>query len=156
MTTLVRRLARGPLVVALLAVAGIGACGGAPDHPDLFGESAAALVSMRLEDVRFSAPRIEAQSGSLIEVVFVNSGVVDHDFTIRKIDADVSVRREGAPPGAHAHGEASGAASAVHVALATQQEARLRLHLHARGAYEYYCSTLGHREAGMTGVLVVS
>ena len=154
MFTAVRWLVRGSAVVVFVASAACSEGTPAAKHasPDLFQEPATSQLLVRLEDVKFSTPRIEVASGALIELNLVNSGVVDHDFTIRRIDVDTAVRRDSVAPASHSHQDEA----SVHVALNARHEAMLRLHLHRPGTYEYYCSTPGHREAGMKGILVVA
>ena len=102
-----------------------------------------------VEQVRILEDSPERQ---VIEIDLKNLGLLDHDFTIEKIDADDAMQMSGMVPEGHqVHMDEYN----VHVAMVSKAEARLRLHVHERGTYEFFCTVPGHREAGMKGSLVV-
>ncbi|MFA7249703.1 MAG: cupredoxin domain-containing protein [Dehalococcoidia bacterium] len=138
-------------VASLLASRQVGHSHDAAGDLALFEQPAAQTLTVKLADISFAPAALRAQRNSLVEVALENTGRLDHDFTIKKIDVDQALERSGAAPAGHQHVDEY----AVHVALGASQTARLRLHLHAPGTYTFFCTVLGHEQAGMRGTLVV-
>lgn len=160
---------RWSVVIAMVGVlALVVACGsGAPDEststavvePD--GDLATLPVDREMnvvmQDIAFKPSDLTGRVGEVIEVQFENEGVLLHDFTIDKMDADVMEMMGGSSnAGAEMHMDDDGADNAaMHMALDAGEEGRMRLHVHEPGTYTYYCTVPGHREAGMTGTLTI-
>jgi len=139
------------LAARALEPAGDGHSHDAAGNDALFNEPAAQTVRVTMADISFVPASIKAAPGSLIELAMRNEGVLDHDFTIARIDVDQATRRTGAVPAAHQHL----AQYSVHIALGSKQEARVRLHLHDPGTYKFFCTVEGHEQAGMRGMLTI-
>lgn len=150
------------LVISALVVAG---CGGSPGgagggasratatvgDEGLFAAPADATLAIELRDVLFDKKQLEVVANRVVEIGIKNTGTVDHDFTIEKIDAAVGMHVPGDAPPSHEHlGK-----YAVHVPLKPKQAGQLRLRVRTPGTYEYVCVAPGHKEAGMKGTLVV-
>ncbi len=88
---------------------------------------AAELVAIEMMDVKFNTTEISIPAGTDVTFTFENKGALQHDFTIDS------------PP------LSSGT-------LASGETATLKVNVPA-GAYTYYCSQIGHRQAGMLGTL---
>jgi uncharacterized cupredoxin-like copper-binding protein len=136
--------------VCLLAAAAVAIACGSREPPDRTRDTAGRSVAVELQDIAFSAPVLEAAVDEVVELQLRNVGSVAHDFTIERIDAHSNV--QGARAAGH---EAHGGRYAVHAAADPGGSVALRLHLHEPGTYSYFCTVPGHREAGMTGTLVV-
>ena len=131
-----RRVLALLLSLALLMVA----CGGSDssssagmDHMDVHGGNIdvakdARTISVTATSFEFDPPSIEVEAGEAIEIK-LRAEDLEHDFVIDEL-------------GAHVAAEAGETASGGFAA-------------DEPGAYTYYCSVAGHREAGMEGELIV-
>ncbi|MDA0269980.1 MAG: plastocyanin/azurin family copper-binding protein [Chloroflexi bacterium] len=152
---------RTRMTVALSAVAGFSllltACGGDSDTATPVATEApgatatettapaAAAATIELQDIKFDVTELSAAAGQTLELTIKNTGMIDHDFTIDEIAGEATVN------GATA---ASGDWD-VHVATVAGGESTLLLTPTTAGTYEFYCTVLGHKEAGMVGTLTV-
>ena len=142
----------GPPLLALLALASACSSSSPPSHdPPLANAAPTATIEVGLRDLAFSTQTIEVTRDQVVDFRLENTGALDHDFTIERIPADTHV--VGTQTAEHA---GHGPNYAVHAAPGPGQTVTLRLHPHEAGTYTYYCTVKGHREAGMTGTLVVS
>jgi nitrite reductase (NO-forming) len=91
------------------------------------GATAAEAVRVEFVDLAFEPAELSVPAGADVPFTFVNGGALPHNFTIDE-------------PAVSSGDLASGASSEAVVNLPA-------------GAYEYYCSIPGHREAGMVGTL---
>ncbi len=141
------------LVLAAGVVAALAGCGSntTPADDGLATATPVRTIDVELRDVAFSVTRLELRADEVIDLALRNTGATDHDFTIEQMPAHARALGEQAT--AHA-GHASH--FAAHAAPGPGRGTTLRLHPHARGEYVYYCTLPGHREAGMSGTLVVS
>src|SRR5690606_8926884 len=89
------------LLTSVLAVAAglvLFACNGGPEgeplattDADLFAEDAARAVEVELRDIAFGPTDLTVGAGELVELAIVHTGSLDHDFTIDRILAQVSM-----------------------------------------------------------------
>lgn len=126
-------------------------CGG-EEHveEDLTTATPVQTIKIELRDIAFSESRLEAGVDQVVDIEVKNGGTLDHDFTIERMAVDALVM---GPQSAEHQGHGSG--YAVHGAPGPGQTLTVRLHSHAAGEFTYFCTVKGHREAGMTGALVV-
>ncbi|MCC6236018.1 MAG: multicopper oxidase domain-containing protein [Dehalococcoidia bacterium] len=117
---------------------------------DLAATAPAAVLEVELRDLAFVPPTLQVTSNQIVELRIQNAGTLDHDFTIERIPADALVL--GAQPAEH---DGHGAKYPVHAAPPPGDTVTVRLHPHEAGTYTYYCTVNGHREAGMSGTIVV-
>ncbi|MDP6606780.1 MAG: plastocyanin/azurin family copper-binding protein [Dehalococcoidia bacterium] len=133
------------IVFALLATA----CGDdGPAEPIvdvLTGLDPEASLALELLDIKFGEDELSVAAGAIVAIVLENSGRLDHDFTIRKIAADVS-----------ASGQQRRGKFDVHLSLRGGESGQLLLRVSAPGAYSFFCNVPGHRGAGMEGTLTVT
>lgn len=121
---------------------------------DLLGSPPDQQITLTFHDIRFEPDRIEVTASEIVQIDVQNAGALPHDLTIDRIDAELAMQHEPAqhsPAGHDAHGEAA----AVHLALAGGDRMVARLRAHKPGEYAFYCAEPGHRDAGMTGTLIV-
>jgi nitrite reductase (NO-forming) len=81
-------------------------------------------------DFSFSPNQVRIAAGSTVSLVLVNDGDLPHDVTIPALGFRLSTA-----PGAKASGS---------------------LTVTRAGSYELYCAVPGHREAGMSGMLIAT
>lgn len=103
---------------------------GSDGHDDPLSEIAdgARRIEVTATDLAFDPTEITAEAGEDLAIVLTSEDML-HDFTIDDLDAHVA-----ADGGETAEGGLSAAEP---------------------GAYTYYCSVPGHRQAGMEGTLTV-
>ena len=116
----------------------------APVEDPLAGVPAEASLPLVMLDISFDRDVLEVTAGQVVEIAFEHRGVLEHNFTIDEISADVSDIGRQRPD-----------AFDVYVALKRGEQARLLLRVTEPGEYAFYCSIPGHRQAGMEGTLVV-
>lgn len=87
-------------------------------------------VSLEGSEFAFAPNALEATAGQYLEVTLVNKGTLEHDFTIDSLGVKLL-----APVGQSPSAKSDKTVPA--------------------GTYEFYCSVAGHKEAGMTGTIVV-
>jgi uncharacterized cupredoxin-like copper-binding protein len=129
------------------------ACGGAGNVDS--AETPVTDLSLTASDIAYDAESLEVVANRPVRLSLENAGVLEHDFTVRKIEVT----------GVHAPEAAEDDHDMSHV------EDELALHVAAPpnggsnvleftptepGEYEFYCTVSGHKEAGMIGTLVVS
>lgn len=106
---------------------------------------AAAATAIEFADIKYSVTELTATAGQPLEIALTNAGVLEHDFSIDEIEGEATVDGASAESGDWD----------VHVSLAAGGAATLVLTPTKAGTYEFYCSVLGHKEAGMKGTLTV-
>jgi uncharacterized cupredoxin-like copper-binding protein len=103
-----------------------------------------------LSEFQFDPPTLELPAGALVELAIENQGSIEHDFSIRRIEADQAYRIGGEPPAVARRDDED-----VHLPLLAGGSGTLRLIVTEPGEYELYCSVSGHRRAGMRTTLTV-
>ncbi len=102
--------------------------GGSGASPTLSGQT----VNLNaLDTFRYDPNTITAKVGQPIHLVLVNQGNLEHSFVIDALNVKLE----------HVQGKATGDTSFTPTAA---------------GTYVFYCDTPGHKDAGMTGTLVVN
>lgn len=104
-------------------------------------------LDLKTDAMAFDQKEITIAKGQRVEMVLVNSDTVEHDFSIAKIP--VKLEKHAAAvhggPMADMHLHADPLATESVIFTATRE-----------GTYEFYCTVAGHKEAGMTGTLIVN
>jgi len=140
------------VIAAAMVIAALTACQ-ADDREDIDpAVSPDQTVEVLMTDIAFAPAEVEVEAGRQIRLLFRNEGVLTHDFTIREMPHG-DIRMMGSAPGdGHMH-EAQ--TNAIHVAVDPGTTATLDLETTQAGTFEFFCSVLGHREAGMAGFFTV-
>jgi len=125
------------------------------DHDSDMGEmSFDREITLQMSDLlRYEPDTITVKVGETIRLVVDNEeGTTLHDFSVEGIPVE-DVMSEGAE---HHHDD-SGSASefALHVAAEAGEHGVLMFTPTGPGEYEFFCSVIGHREAGMKGTIIV-
>lgn len=89
----------------------------------------ARMIMMDMREFEFNPKQIRVRPGETVTLMVINEGTVEHDM---KVDAF----------NFHAHAEPHKSVTASFTAK-------------DKGEYEIYCSVAGHKEAGMSGKLIV-
>ena len=132
------------MILVVLAIA-LTACGGP--------QSTVKEVSLDAQDITFSADTLEVTAGQPVKLTLNNTGALEHDFSIIEIPLAKSAEQSD-PMGGH---DMSGLAvePELHVAASPGDSATIEFTPTKAGTYEFFCTTAGHKEAGMIGTLVV-
>jgi uncharacterized cupredoxin-like copper-binding protein len=134
------------------------ACGGSDDGESASSGETAGPVQVRVVaddeggDLAFEPKEIRARVGQTVRLVLDNQGLALHDFNVEGMPVR-SVMATGAEHGGH---ETGSEGTALHVASDPGQSGELEFVPLEPGTYVFFCSVLGHREAGMEGRIIVS
>ncbi len=115
---------------ALVLGATLAACGGG-DAAEPGSTDGSTFVAVGNDALKWEDTTLSAPAGTVV-VGLEAAGSVNHDFVITGVNGDAAI--------VEVAGKSSGTGT-------VELEA---------GTYEFYCSIVGHREAGMVGELVVS
>ena len=123
---------RAALCSALVALAiGLTGCGGSAGATESTGDSPGTVV-VGLDTMRFNPETITVKAGTAVKFTFRNGGILPHDFITEGADQNVRL--------VNVTGGRSGSG--------TFQASKA-------GTYAVVCVQPGHKEAGMTGKIVV-
>jgi uncharacterized cupredoxin-like copper-binding protein len=123
------------IAVALLLTA----CGGT--------SKPATEITLEATDFAYSIPSITVTAGEPVVLTIKNDGQLEHDFVIEKIDAKAVAVKDSGSDEHHAHGAEMN--YDLHIS------AQVQFTVSEPGTYSFFCSVAGHKEAGMTGELIV-
>ena len=131
----------------------VSACGGDAkptsakfDAPAGGAAAASSAAALSMQDIKYDKATLTGAKGKALTISLTNSGALEHDFTIDKIDAKATADGK----------EAKSDKAAVHAAVKPKGAAKLEITPNAAGTFEYYCTVAGHKEAGMKGTLTVN
>ena len=137
------RFASRLLALALGLTFTLAACGGSAAS-----STEPKTITLTLNEFQFQPAEITVNVGQPVKLVLKNNGTVLHDFV--STDAMVEVMEE--------HGamhDMGGMETAMHAAIDAGQQSTLEFKATQAGTYTFYCTIAGHKEAGMTGKLIV-
>lgn len=97
-------------------------------QPPQPGPAAGSLL-IQTEKFKFAQPELRISAGSEVELTLMNADLLPHSFDVDELD--------------------------LHLALPARDTAETTLTISQPGTYTFYCAIPGHREAGMTGTLIV-
>jgi uncharacterized cupredoxin-like copper-binding protein len=110
-------------------------------------------ITVELADFTYAPSSITIPVRQPVILTINNTGLVEHDFVVEKIDVtDVQVQDD-STGGHHMHGDAP--AYDLHVSTGAGQTNVLQFTALEPGTYRVFCSVEGHIEAGMLGELIV-
>jgi uncharacterized cupredoxin-like copper-binding protein len=122
------------------------ACGGTT--------KASTEITLDATDFSYSPVSVNVPAGEPVVLTLKNSGVVEHDFVIEKIDVQSVVKKDSGSEAHHAHGEEMD--FDLHISAQPGDTSVLEFTVSEPGTYTFFCSVAGHKEAGMLGELVVA
>lgn len=140
---------RNIIFISLLTAVAVAlaACSGAVSSDG--GQS----LTIEAQDLAFSPANLEVTAGDPVKLTLQNNGMLEHDFSVMEFPME----GEAEAAGGMDHDMGSGPMDPeLHVAAGAGQSATLDFTPSKPGTYEFWCTVPGHKEAGMTGTLVVS
>lgn len=105
-------------------------------------------VDLTANAMAFGSKELTLEKGKTYKLVFNNSDAVEHDFAIDKIP--VKITAEG-----HDGGHGSSKKADLHVHADAGKTESVEFTPTEIGTYNFYCTVVGHKDAGMVGQLVV-
>lgn len=136
------------LLYALACTVLLAGCAGA-------GSSQAATeITVEAIDFAYNPLAVTIPAGEPVTLLLKNSGQLEHDFVIDKINV-IDVHASDAGPAAH-HQMGHEAQYDLHFYAKAGDTAVLNFTALEPGTYEIFCSIEGHKEAGMIGKLIVA
>jgi uncharacterized cupredoxin-like copper-binding protein len=134
------------LLASALAV--LTACSGAGNASDVQN------VTLEAKELAFTPANLEVTAGEPVRLTLQNIGALEHDFSVMGFPIEGEAAEAGGSGHEAGHGE--GDEPDLHVAALGGASATLDFTPTKPGTYEFWCTVPGHKEAGMTGTLVVS
>ena len=131
------------LVCAIL----LAGCAGAPQQP-------VTEITVEAADFTYEPVSITVPAGQPVTLMLKNTGKVEHDFVIDKIDV-TNVETSDSGPAEH-HQMRAMPEYDLHFFAKAGEVASLQFTALEPGNYEIFCSIAGHKEAGMIGALIVA
>lgn len=143
------------LVVIIMVMGVLGACNVATKPTAVLSPIELTLVAT---DIAYDNNRLEVKAGQVVKLTLQNDGVLEHDFSIMTIPYSGEVKAtemaENTMPG---HDMSTmDKEPDVHVAALMNTSNSVEFTPSTPGAYQYYCTVEGHKEAGMIGTLAVT
>ncbi len=112
-------------------------------------------ITVEATDFAYSPLSISIPAGEPVTLLLKNSGKVEHDFVIDKINV-TGVEASEADPAAHHQMGHEQPEYDLHFFARAGETATLKFTALEPGTYEIFCSVAGHKEAGMIGKLIVA
>jgi uncharacterized cupredoxin-like copper-binding protein len=109
-------------------------------------------VAVTMGDFYYDPATLTILVGQTISITLVNTGALEHDFVVEKIDVS-SVSSSGDVGGHHMGGSHSD--YDLHVSVEAGGTSVLKFTANQPGTYKIFCSVEGHEEAGMVAELIV-
>jgi uncharacterized cupredoxin-like copper-binding protein len=111
----------------------------------------AVLITMKEGDGKmlFVPDRIEVRRNEQIRFILSNVGFLDHEFVLATVEENLKHAEEMTKNPDMEHDDPNGKR------VAPKKETEIVWRFTKRGTFEYGCLIPGHREAGMTGIIVV-
>lgn len=117
-------------------------------------QAVATEITVEATDFAYTPSSITIPAGEPVTIILNNSGEVEHDFVVEKINVkDVTASDNG--PAEH-HQMGSMPDYNLHFFAKAGDISTLQFTALEAGTYEIFCSIEGHKEAGMIGKLIVS
>lgn len=142
-----KKLAALLMILLLLALA---ACG-----PEESTPPPTLSLSLLATDIAYDKDRIEVVAGQPVSITLNNEGALEHDFSIMEIPHMGEVTSDEMEDEMGHDMSAMEVDPDVHVAAPIGGSSSVEFTPSTPGEYEFFCTTAGHKEAGMTGTLVV-
>ena len=133
------------LFVVLAVTLLLTACGGSAQP--------AKEITLDASDFAYSPLSVTVPAGEPVMLTLKNSGAVEHDFVIEKIDASVEMIEDSGSDTHHMHG--TEASYDLHFSAQPGETSVIQFTVSEPGTYTFFCSVQGHKEAGMVGELIV-
>ncbi len=113
----------------------------------------AAEIMVEATDFSYSPVSLTVPAGQPVTLTLKNSGKVEHDFVIEKINVTDVEASDSGPAAHHQMGDAP--EYDLHFFAKAGETETLKFTALEPGTYEIFCSIEGHKVAGMIGELIV-
>jgi len=110
-------------------------------------------VTVEMTDFAYSPSAITVPEGQPVTLTVENTGNIEHDFVVEKIDVTTNAVQDSGSDMHHAHGEEQN--YDLHISAGAGETSVFQLTVSEPGTYQVFCSVEGHKEAGMIGELIV-
>lgn len=134
------------ILIGIVAFALLTACGGTSQP--------STEITLDAMDFSYSPASVTVPVGEPVVLTLKNSGSVEHDFVIEKIDVKSVLKKDSGSDAHHMHGEEMN--FDLHISAQPGDTSVLEFTISESGTYTFFCSVAGHKEAGMLGQLVVT
>jgi uncharacterized cupredoxin-like copper-binding protein len=114
---------------------------------------AATEIAVEAMDFAYNPLSITVPAGQPVTLTLNNTGAVEHDFVVDKINVTDVEASDTGPAAHHQMGDAP--EYDLHFFAVAGDTAVLKFTALEPGTYEIFCSIEGHKEAGMIGQLIV-
>jgi uncharacterized cupredoxin-like copper-binding protein len=111
-------------------------------------------ITLDATDFAYRPASVTVPAGEPVVLTLKNSGVVEHDFVIEKIDLKSALKKDSGSDAHHVHGEQMN--FDLHISAQPGETTVLEFTVSEPGTYTFFCSVAGHKEAGMLGELTVT
>ena len=105
------------------------------------------------DDFKFNPSSITAPAGQVVVLTIKNNSSLEHDFAIQKISVKDVVMPD---DGMQMDHDMAGMSYDLHLATMAGQTSAITFTPLDAGSYEFICTIKGHKEAGMSGTLIVT
>ncbi|HEU5099347.1 MAG TPA: cupredoxin domain-containing protein [Roseiflexaceae bacterium] len=137
------------LSLAFVVTIALAACGSSSTAP-----TTTQSFAVTAKEFGFAPAQLTVTAGQPVELIFQNTGAVEHDWSVREIDlAGNPTATE--VSGGHMTGDMHDTPK-LHVAAGPNAQTKLTFTPSKAGTYEVLCTVAGHKEAGMVGTLTVT
>ena len=111
-------------------------------------------LTINLSEFAYTPSVITVSTGQEVTLTIYNEGAIEHDFVIGKIPAS-NIQGNMESHDGHMANDMGEMNYDLHVSIPAGESAILKFTPTEAGTYEFLCTVAGHKEAGMTGVLIV-
>jgi uncharacterized cupredoxin-like copper-binding protein len=105
--------------------------------------------TLQVKNVKFVPDKLTIPVGSVVELKLENLDKTEHDLQVEGLDADIMAGGSMSPE------DSGGAMTGVAVHTKANEMGSVVFVAKKKGAYSFYCTITGHKEAGMVGTLTV-
>lgn len=134
-------------IVLAISVLILSACGSSNAVP-------ATEITVDMNEFLFAPASITIPANQPVVLTFTNSGALEHDFVIEKIEV-TNVEMESASSGQQHHMGGDASEYDLHISTGASSTSKLSFIATEPGTYKIFCSIQGHEVAGMIGELIV-
>lgn len=114
-------------------------------------------LTLTATDIAYDVNQFEVPAGQPVKITLRNNGAIEHDFSIMEIPHTGEVMSEEAKDSMSGHDMSNmDMEPEIHVATPMGESFSVEFTPSTPGTYEFFCTVAGHKEAGMTGTLVVT
>ncbi len=106
------------------------------------------------EEMSYSQKELHLNKNTPYRLRFENKGKILHDWNVSEILVKNVVKTKEKGKHDHHHSNAHDPKN-LHIAADSNSTSEIAFTILESGAYEYYCSVPGHKEAGMKGTIFV-